>query len=138
MTTKNITRQGVATPSGEAEDCSLEEAKAIVASWQNAYPNMPIFGLHQVAIALAEGVKKLERERSAAIDDLCRWRSAIQRLTPGGSEYMSPNAVIEYAESRRRRFMSAMLRLKKTERELKIAIKEIDRLNSLLAQKDNV
>lgn len=32
-----------------------------------------------------------------AIDELCRWRSAFQSVTPGGSEFMLPESVIAWA-----------------------------------------
>ncbi len=38
-----------------------------------------------------------EKERVKSYEEMVKWRAAIQRLTPGGSEYMTPQAVEEWA-----------------------------------------
>lgn len=57
--------------------------------------------LTRAADALSAQAKELEEasEREAkAVDDLCRWRAAFQRVTPGGSEFFDPKAVREWAD----------------------------------------
>lgn len=55
----------------------------------------------------ANEIERLSGERDGAIDELCRWRSAFQSCTPGGSEFQSPEAVRAYMQQLRQE-LSAM------------------------------
>ena len=60
----------------------------------------PVFD-QQDADLMAD-IRELKRERDHAVRDLCRWRSAIQAMTPGGSEFMDPEVVRDWAERMKR------------------------------------
>ncbi len=72
-------------------------------------------------IALAYGAER-ERLRESAERDLCRWRAAIQEITPGGSEFMDPVAVRQWAAMLKRETCEAKLAKAKAER----ALAEVD------------
>jgi hypothetical protein len=121
-----VTPQAEPDPIPGAPPVSADEALAAVAGWQRE--GMRLFGLHQIAVALAAEVERLRnevddlgritRERDVAVRDLCRWRSAAQRLTPGGSEFMDPEAVRAYADQKNQRLHRALSRAVIAEREL--------------------
>lgn len=66
------TRQGIAAPLAEpdplpgAAPISVNDALAAVAGWQAA--RMPLFGIHQIAVALAGEVEQCRADRAQAID----------------------------------------------------------------------
>lgn len=67
-------------------------------------------------------VREIERLReieAKAVDDLCKWRAAFQSCTPGGSEFTSPEAVVDYMQNLKREFVE----VKKENARLKIAAK---------------
>ena len=53
--------------------------------------------------------------------ELCKWRAAIQQLTPGGSEFMSPKSVEEYANRERLHHAETKLKLAWTKKDLEQA-----------------
>lgn len=60
---------------------------------------------------IAPILSSMTHERDKAVADLCRWRSAFQTVTPGGSEFMSPESVIEYMQNLKRETVEANLEL---------------------------
>ncbi|MCT4492689.1 hypothetical protein [Bosea minatitlanensis] len=61
--------------------------------------NGSLIGVGASAIEpLIEEIDRLRASERAAVDELCRWRAAFQRVTPGGSEFFSPQAVREWAD----------------------------------------
>lgn len=48
-----------------------------------------------------ELIQKLQSENAALTSDLCKWRSAIQGMTPGGSEYMTVQSVEDFARNQK-------------------------------------
>lgn len=52
---------------------------------------------------------RMKRERDKAINDLCRWRSAFQACTPGGSEWMDPKSVREWMQKLKQETVEAKI-----------------------------
>lgn len=62
--------------------------------------------------------EELRRDHRKAVDDLCRWRSAIQAMTPGGSEFMYPDAVRDWAQMLKRENAEAKLTIARLRKDL--------------------
>ena len=64
-------RQGIATPDDPlaprgADQVNVDDARAAVAGWRDS--GMVLFGLHQIAVALADEVERLRESDYAAPD----------------------------------------------------------------------
>lgn len=57
----------------------------------------------------AEQSDRERAEKVKAINDLCKWRSAFQACTPGGSEFMTPESTRDYMQSLKRETVEAKL-----------------------------
>ena len=66
----------------------------------------------------ADTIAALRAENERLTADLCKWRSAIQELTPGGSEFMSVDAVRGYAAMQKKETFDAHMGAAKARKEL--------------------
>ncbi len=55
-------------------------------------------------------VKELEEAHERAGRELIAWRAAIQRITPGGSEFMDPASVEAWAQKQNRELADAKMK----------------------------
>jgi hypothetical protein len=78
---------------------------------EDAFPDM----CASEAVTLIQALTE-ENERLTA--EMLAWRIAMQRLTPGGSEFMTPQACEEYAATLKRETVEAKLDRVRTERKL--------------------
>lgn len=86
-------REEIERLKGERDAFLAELGDVEVAGWSSA-----AFKLKRVLEACEENEKSAEKERDEAVAELCRWRSAFQRVTPGGSEFFDPKAVRDWAD----------------------------------------
>lgn len=68
-------------------------------------------------LELRAEVERLTKERAKAEADMIEWRKAIQRLTPGGSEFTSPKDVVAWVERTRASDIEAIKRAVLRQRE---------------------
>ena len=66
-----------------------------------------------------------ERRAERAEREMIAWRAAIQRITPGGSEFMDPESVERWAQKQNRELGQAKMDVVKLRRELDEAIEAI-------------
>lgn len=56
---------------------------------------------------------------TAAVEALCKWRSAFQACTPGGSEFMTPESVREYMLNLKRETVEAKLEVARLRKDMR-------------------
>ena len=69
----------------------------------------------------ADEIELLTKERDGAVNNLCRWRSAFQECTPGGSEFMDPESVREYMQRNKSDMIQAKMDRTRAEKASRLA-----------------
>jgi hypothetical protein len=82
------------------------------------------FGL--IVLDIVADCLDARRERDEKEREMISWRSAIQRITPGGSEFMTPEAVELWAQKQTRELGQAKMDTVKSRRERDEAQQERD------------